>query len=561
MSKADELAKKQRDISVSEFFEKNRHMLGFDNPRKALLTAVKEAVDNSLDACEEAEILPELEVQVIDMGKDRFRIIVEDNGPGIVEKQIPKIFAKLLYGSKFHSRKQSRGQQGIGISATVMYAQLTTGKPAKIISKTDPKKPAQYFELKLDTVKNEPLIEKHEEKSWSKPQGTRIEVELVGAYLKGKTSVDEYIKEVAIVNPHLQMVYVNPKAEQYVFPRAIETLPRLAKEIKPHPYGIELGMMLKLLQISEDRNVKSFLQNTFSRVTSSVAEEILSHAKLDDKIKPKDITHPQVESLMEAIQKTKIMAPPTDCIAPIGEELLLKGLKKEVQAEFYTAVSRSPAVYRGNPFVIEVAVAYGGQIGAEGSINLMRYANKVPLLYQPGACATTKAIQETSWKPYGLNQSGDSMPTGPAVIIVHMASVWVPFTSEAKEAIAHYEDIIKEMKLALQEAGRQLAKYTSKKHKMNAQLARANIFERYTPEVAHSLSKLAGVPEKALLEKLQKMIKKEDIQHAIQDLSSKNDDYDEDFANIGKDHGDDGDDEKPAKKAPAKKKGEKQVTL
>ena len=233
------------------------------------------------------------------------------------------------------------------------------------------------------------------------------------------------------------------------------------------------------------------------------------------------------------------MAPPTDCIAPLGEELLVKGLKKEVQAEFYASVSRSPAVYRGNPFVIEVAIAYGGQIPPEGQVNVMRFANKVPLLYQPGACAITKAIQETSWKAYGLGQSGESVPTGPAVLVVHMASIWVPFTSEAKEAIAHYEDIIKEMKLALQEAGRQLAKYTSKKNKMQSQLARANLFERYMPEVVHSLSRLADTDEKHLKEAFEKMIKRSEIQEAIHGMKAANEEYDEDFASIGKDNAED----------------------
>jgi DNA topoisomerase-6 subunit B len=538
MTKADELAKKQRDISVSEFFEKNRHMLGFDNPRKALLTGVKEAVDNALDACEEAEILPEIEVQVIEMGNNRFRIIIEDNGPGIVPKQIPKIFAKLLYGSKFHSRKQSRGQQGIGISATVMYGQLTTGKAAKITSKHDPKGLATVMEVKLNTLKNEPEIVNQREKEWSKEHGTRIEIELTGAYQKGKTSIDEYIKEVAIVNPHLQMVYVNPKAEQFVFPRAVDVMPKLPKEIKPHPYGIELGIMLKMLHIATDRNLRSFLQNNFSRVSGSVADEIIDRAKLKGEMKPKDVTHAQVEAIMSAIEKTSIMAPPTDCIAPIGDDLLTKGLKKEVQAEFYCSVSRRPAVYRGNPFAIEVGIAYGGSIPNEGTINIMRFANKVPLLYQPGACAITKAVQETNWKPYGLGQSGDNTPTGPAVIIVHMASVWVPFTSEAKEAIAHYEDIIKEVKLGLQEAGRLLAKYTKKKHRMQSQLARANLFERYLPEVAHSLAKLSGEKEAAIKANLEKMIKRKEIQEAITGMKATNEEFDEDFASIGKDTGD-----------------------
>jgi len=146
---AIELAKKQRDISIASFFEKNRHLLGFDNPRKSLLTTIKEAVDNSLDACEEAGILPEISIEVIEMAETKFRVIVEDNGPGIVKKQIPNIFAKLLYGSKFFKLSQSRGQQGIGISASVLYAQLTTGKPARITSRISKKHDAQYFELHI----------------------------------------------------------------------------------------------------------------------------------------------------------------------------------------------------------------------------------------------------------------------------------------------------------------------------------------------------------------------------------------------------------------------------
>jgi len=111
---ARSMAARQRDISVSEFFTKNRHLLGFDNPQKALLTAVKEAVDNSLDACEEAGILPDLEVEIAEVSENRYRVAVQDNGPGIVQQQVPKIFGKLLYGSKFHRLKQQRGQQGIG---------------------------------------------------------------------------------------------------------------------------------------------------------------------------------------------------------------------------------------------------------------------------------------------------------------------------------------------------------------------------------------------------------------------------------------------------------------
>src|SRR3989344_3400982 len=209
-TKAHQMAEHQREISVAEFFEKNRHLLGFDNKRKALLTTLKEAVDNSLDACEEARILPEIAVEIIDMGNDRFRVVVEDNGPGIVKNQIPKIFAKLLYGSKFFSYRQSRGQQGIGISAAVLYSQLTTGKPAVITSKTGPKQKAHHYWLHIDTTKNEPEIVKEDSIDWNKDHGTKIEIELEGKYQKGKQSVDEYLKETAIVNPHAKIIYINP---------------------------------------------------------------------------------------------------------------------------------------------------------------------------------------------------------------------------------------------------------------------------------------------------------------------------------------------------------------
>ncbi|MBN2881714.1 DNA topoisomerase VI subunit B [Candidatus Woesearchaeota archaeon] len=487
MSKAEELAKAQRNISVAEFFEKNRHLLGFDNKQKALLTTIKEAVDNSLDACEEAEILPEISVEVIDMGNDRFRVIVDDNGPGIVKKQVPNIFARLLYGSKFHSLKQSRGQQGIGISASVMYAQLTTGRPAKIISKTEKDKPAYYCELYLDTSTNLPKIVHEEDKEWYKESGTRIEMDLEATYKKGRQSIDEYIKQTAIVNPHATIIYTNPKAEQLIFPRATEQRPPVAQEIKPHPYGVELGILHKMLTTTDERNLSSFLQNNFSRVSPSVAKSICENAALLPTMKPKDITRPLVEKLNEGIKKTKIMAPPTDCINPIGAELIEKGLKKEIKAEFYTSVTRSPSVYRGNPFIIEVGIAYGGEIPSDGQVQVMRFANRVPLLFQQNAGAIAKSITETTFRSYGLQQSKNSLPVGPAIILVHIASVWTPYTSEAKEAIAHYPEIIKDIKLALQECGRALSLYINKKKKLKDELKKKNYIETYIPYIGNAL--------------------------------------------------------------------------
>lgn len=537
-TRAHELAKKQRAISVSEFFEKNRHLLGFDNKRKALMTTIKEAVDNSLDACEESNVLPELIVEVIDMGGDRFRIIVEDNGPGILKKQIPNIFAKLLYGSKFHSMKQSRGQQGIGISASVLYSQLTTGRPTKIISRISRDHKAYYYELGIDTVNNKPKIINNCETEFNKDQGTRVELDIEASYLGGSQSIDEYLKETAIANPHATIIYTNPKAEQIIFPRVIESLPREPKEIKPHLYGVELGTMMRMLQSTDARTLQSFLTGDFVRVGPGAAKNICENARLLPSTKPKKMSREMTEQLMEGIKKTRLMVPPMDCISPIGSEALEKGLRKEINAEFYATVTRPPAVYRGNPFIIEAGIAYGGNQESDNTIRVLRFANRVPLLYQQGACAITKSITSTTWRNYGLSQSRNSLPVGPATITVHIASVWVPFTSESKESIAHYPEIIKEIKLAISEVGRKLASYVGKKKRLLAESKKRGHIEKYMPIIADSLKDMLDLSDsdkKTVEENLSEIL--EYTRGKLEDIEfdpAKNVDYDEEFASIGK---------------------------
>ena len=538
---AAEMGTRQREISVSEFFTKNRHLLGFDNPRKALLTCVKEAVDNALDACEEAGILPEVVVklEVASNGEappppsqaNRFRVTVIDYGPGIVRQQIPPIFAKLLYGSKFHRLRMSRGQQGIGISAAGMYAQLTTGKPVQIISRTSARTPAHYFEVQIDTKKNEPRILEKKQIDWENHRGTQVTLEIEGRYQKGRASVDEYLEQVAIANPHVKLVYHTPEGETKEYPRTIEELPPQPREIKPHPYGIEFGMLLKMLHDTKSHSLAGFLSSDFSRVSSNLAQEICKAAKLSPNIRPRDVHGTAAETLYKTIQSTKIMAPPSNCISPIGERAILHGLYKQIKGDFYTAVTRPPAVYRGNPFIIEAGLAYGKGPEqttdkpedpkiplAEGEqqdddnelARVIRYANRVPLLYQQSACATFKAVLDTTWRNYGVPQSRGALPAGPMVIFIHMASVWVPFTSESKEAIADYDEIRKEIKLALQECGRRLGVFLRRRERAKSEFRRRNIFELYIEEVVEACSRLKGgkLAKEKLKDQLQKIASK-----------------------------------------------------
>jgi len=496
-SSASDLAKQQRDISVSEFFAKNRHLLGFDNPSKALLTTVKEGVDNSLDACEEAGILPDIRVSINQISEMRFRVIIEDNGPGILRSQVPKVFGSLLYGSKFHRLRQSRGQQGIGISAAGMYGLLTTGKPIIITTRTGPKKDAHHLELVIDTKLNAPKIKRDDVVAWDKKHGTRVEIELEGAYRGGQHSVDAYIRQISLANPHAEITYVPPKAEEHgaehVFSRVTDEIPDETAEIKPHPYGVELGVLMQMFRDTKARNVRSCLQGDFSRVSPRTATEILEKAKVPLTRRPGEINREQADSIHQAIQATKIMAPPMDCIAPIGEDLISKALRSEVSAAFYTSVSRRPAVYRGNPFLIEVGLAYGGDLPSDQTITAYRYANRVPLQYQQGACAISKAISGTEWRNYQMQQPRGGLPVGPMLLMVHIASVWVPFTSESKEAIAHYPEIIKEIRLGLQECGRKVATHIRKQRReADAEKKRAYIV-KYIPQVAIGLQQILSL--------------------------------------------------------------------
>jgi DNA topoisomerase-6 subunit B len=400
--------------------------------------------------------------------------------------------------------------------------------------------------------------------------GTSVTIELEGRYQRGRGSVDDYLEQTAIANPHVTIHYTDPDGNDHLYLRSTKTLPDEPKEIKPHPYGVELGRLVTMLRDAHGETLSQFLTGSFSRVSSSVAKRVCDAAKLKARASTKKIGRDEADRLYHALQETKISAPSTDCISPIGEELLLKGLHHVVPGEFYVAATRPPNVYRGNPFQIEVALAYGGATAVEKisqealrellaesdartirqflvntfdglgqeaadkiikeagfgsrqspgklkqadietlhsamknlsvsdnqSMQVLRYANRVPLQFQPAGCAITQAVMKTNWRSYGLSQSRSSLPSGPVTIMVHMASVWVPFTSESKEAVASYPEIEKELRLALQAVGRKLAMYLRRRRRVKQEGERRGIFLRYLGEVATAVSEINGSdPEK-----------------------------------------------------------------
>jgi DNA topoisomerase-6 subunit B len=508
---AQKLASNQKQVAISEFFEKNKHFLGFDSLARSLITAVKEAVDNALDACEEARILPTIRIQItkLDPKKDIIKLIVEDNGPGIPQKSIEKVFGQLLFGSRFHAIRQSRGQQGIGITGVVMYCQLTTGRTTHVRSKIATEPTAAVVDIGLDTRRNKATKANAGREMWynedgsSKEHGTEVTAQMKAKYQKGRQSVWQYLRMTSIVNPHAEIIFIDPDGEKHHWTRVTERLPTKVESIKPHPHGIELGQLQRMVAESNDLNLNHFLLNNFSGVTNRARKELCQAAELEGTRKMKTLKGDDIRHLLEAFQgerlfkgqPAKLLKPPTNCLSPIEEILIKKGLSKTIDSRFVTTLTRVPNVTQGNPFQVEVGLIFGGSMAGDKPVEILRFANRVPLMYQQGGCLLTKAIESVDWRQYGLDQAGGKgVPKGPAAILVHLASTNVQFTSEAKEALADNGEVMEEARKAMLEMGRGLRKHLEKKKKMAKTKEKFELINDILPAIAEKSAQLLNRP-------------------------------------------------------------------
>jgi len=488
-----------KDISISEFFARNKQLLGFSSPKRALLTAVKEAVDNSLDACEEGGILPYLKVEIQEVEKDTHRMIVEDNGPGIPKRYIARVFCRLLFGTRFHQLRQTRGQQGIGISAAGLYAYLTTGEPMRVISKTK-KGPACFFEIIMDIEKNTPRIMKEEElPSWDRSQGTRVEFCLAGQLTRGRWSVQEYLEQTLMANPHVTVEFTQPGEKPRLLERVTNVLPPIPKTIQPHPDGLELGTLIELLKASEKGNVGKFLLEDLSGLSPKLAKLTLKKAGLESNAQTGRVARKNAKELYKALEEIQLLPPRRACLSPIGEDQILLGMERMHDGEFHGVSTRAPSVCRGVPFLIEAGALYNDALPAGEPGWLYRFANKVPLLYRSGACALTEAACQVGWRSYLVKQSQGALPEK-TILLCHLASPHVPYDSEAKEAIADFPEIIQEVKLAFQACGRQLKTYLRKKEKAGEHQRRLSYQKRFAPHIAAALGEILDLEEEEMEE-------------------------------------------------------------
>ena len=494
---------KQKQIAISEFFEKNKHFLGFDSLQRAIITAVKESVDNSLDACEEVRILPDIRIEVKRLGGNRVELITQDNGPGIPRDSIEHVFGKFLLGSRFHAIRQTRGQQGIGITGVVMYSQLTTGAKTRVVSKVKDDATAVFVDLGIDTRKNKAIKSGEIRDTWidnvtgeEVEHGLRIETVMNAKYQRGRQSVYQYLRMTSIVNPHATITLtVQDKdgdiIEEGHWERTTDRLPRVVKEIKPHPHGIHLGTLQRMLREAEERKMTSFLRHNFSGISMRAAREILEKAGLDESRQPRRIRAEEAQLIVDSFQKVKVLNPPTDCLSPIEDLLIKKGLSKAIDSRFASTATREPQVTQGNPFQVEVGLVFGGDLNSDSPIEILRFANRVPLMYQQGGCLLTKALESVDWKRYGLEQPGGrGIPKGPAAVLIHLASTNVQFTSEAKEAVAANEEVLEEIRRALLEVGRGLKNHLKKSSQRKKAQEKFELINVILPEISKKSSQL-----------------------------------------------------------------------
>ena len=506
--KADEIFKEFKEHSIAEFFKKNRQMLGYSGKIRSLVTVVHEYVTNSLDACEEANILPSITVNLKELAEERFLITVIDNGPGIPRNYVGKALATILAGTKFHRYVQQRGQQGIGAAGCTLFSQVTTGKQIFVKSSTGSGKPYSC-NISIDTVKNKPvvsnLVDISEDFRGLYVQGEFTDVK----YENSDHGVYEYLKRTALSNPHVEIKYTDPEGKESVFVRAVEEMPERPKPTKPHPLGLEVNDLLEFAQVSESRKLGAFLIENFSRVTPNKVNELREVAKnIDFDKDPRKLTWPEAEELIKAFESIKWIAPDGTQIKPVGEEQIKTALRNIFDPEFMNVVERKPAVFKGGiPFIVEAAVAYGGSAGKKTDTGytgtILRFANRVPLLFDSGSCAITIAAKDIQWKRYNID-----IDNQPVSILVNVSSAHIPYSGVGKEAVAQDEEIIEEIKLAVMEAARGVQRYISGKVRLHEESTRYNTIMRYTKQLARDLHEITGKDEKKLEKNIVELVAK-----------------------------------------------------
>lgn len=505
--KADDIFKEFREHSISEFFNKNRQMLGYSSMSRSLVTVVHEYVTNSLDAMEEASILPNISVKIEKVSDNRYKVTVSDNGPGIPKSFVGKALATILAGTKFHRNMQQRGQQGIGAAGCTLFAQASTGKPIHVISSAGGK--AFGCDVAIDTLHNKPIITNMKDLE-GKENGLTVIGEFANTkYDNGDHSVYEYLKRTALSNPHIEIKFIDPEGKEHVFLRSVDKIPEKPRIARLHPLGLSVSDLFEAAHSSKSNRISSFLLESFARLSQDRVNELkASLTGIDFTKAPKELTWSESELMISKFKTMRWIAPDAEHIVPIGEEQITAALQNILNPESIHVIERKPKVFSGGfPFIVEAAIAYGGNSGKKVengyAASIMRFANRVPLLFDSGTCAITEAVKDIQWKRYGID-----IEAQPVSIFVNVSSVHIPYSGVGKESIAQEDEIIDEIKLALMDAARGVQHFINRKEQSKAYESKYKTVMRYTNQLSRDLESLTGRKSDDIQEMLEKLVSK-----------------------------------------------------
>jgi DNA topoisomerase-6 subunit B len=488
------------EISPADFFYRNRDIAGFTNPSRAIFASIRELVENSLDAAELVGVPPDIYIRLTygEEGPESgvYKLRVEDNGSGITSRHIPSAFGQVLFGSKY-KLKQARGTFGLGGTMAVLYGQITTHKPAYIVSSTGSTKVYKY-RIMIDIQRNRPIILERKvlinREQW---HGTIVEFFLEGDYFRAMPKILEYLKQTALVNPYANITFVDPKGRLYKFTRVTTKMPSPPKETLPHPYGVDVETVKRLIQVTPHRNMLDFMKTHFHRVSENIAKNFLEFASIPKTKNPKKLGPQEIVKLVQMMKRFEDFRPPSaNCLSPLGEDLLRVGILKELKPEFIAVCQRRPSTYAGHPFIVETAIAYGGDIPRKGDFVLYRFANRIPLLYDEASDVSFRVIKAMNWRRYKVS------PDMPIAILVHICSTKIPYKTVGKEFIADRPEVKREVLNGIREAARKLQRFLSKREHVEKEKRRLSVFSKYLPKIARFSTELAGKEKQPDIKKL-----------------------------------------------------------
>lgn len=501
-------SKKITSSSTAEYFSKNLQQVGFSSPTKAVLTTVKEAMDNSLDACEDHGILPNIGITIEKLGAgtmkntDRLRIVVDDNGPGIPEGDIAKVFGEYLASSKFGRGRCSRGQQGIGISAATTWALQTTATPVRVITKTRDQRKAVTCSVEVDLKNNKGITRDRQTIEWDRPHGTSVEFIMEGrVQLNGEAGLLSYLRGNVLVNPHMTLNYNLPEVGTATYERVTKDVPHVPDATEPHPHTMKLGEFLAHARLFGRTKMQTWLKTGFSRLSDKVISDIWKSHKLANALLEKGveaISDEDLKSVYAAVQGTTLMAPSTQSVVSIGEDAMSLSVERLGEIDFFAVATRKPTICDFKPVQVEVAIAriQGGSSESDEPVQVLRFANRVPLQFDKAACAIVKAITTVNWRSYGLRQPKDALPTGPYILAVSIVSPFIKFKNASKETIDASDELVEEIRRALMQAGQRLSRHLSRETKAADLEEKIQHIEKFGPVLVDTLVRITKSPEK-----------------------------------------------------------------